>query len=225
MFGLIPFSLACLSCFLKWYTFPLKDHSKADAEIKQGMLMRKEGKPYRDPVTGRFVVPPEPLRPEWRRSVVLLNHFPDGTDWDAMPQVLREPETQRGLCLVTRARRQLLLAIVFTTATAIGTGVSMAFGLLNTDSWAWVPSILVILAGGGMLAAVISYLRLSAARKLREVSLTDDIIHYVISSRVQKDSSEMDQLQVEDAAEVARAFAEVRKEQSGSLRSPRPTSS
>lgn len=213
MFALIPFSLACLSCFLKWKLFPLKDLNQADAQIKAGMLLRKEGKPYRDPLTQEFKVPPEDPPPAWRRTLILLNHFPDGTDWDVMSGIQQEPEGQRGNCLVARGRRQTYISVFFSLLFATGTGVTMALGLLSEAKWAWVPSLLVIMAGGGVLCSVISQLRLSAAKKLVQMGISNEVVEYVIALRSKKKSHEIDSRKVEEADEAAQAFEDMRVEQ------------
>ena len=47
MFAIVPTCLALTSCFLKWRYFPFKNLEATDAEIKAGLLLRRQGRASR----------------------------------------------------------------------------------------------------------------------------------------------------------------------------------
>jgi hypothetical protein len=180
MFAFIPTSLALLSCYLKYKNFPFKDLAETDCLIKAGLLLRRDGQPFLDPLTRDYILPSQPPAAEWERAIVLLNHFPSL----ARVQQMRDTTlAYRGSALVMRTRCELGAAVLGTVASAAATVGTMAMGIFSNKTLNWIPSLLVIATGLCILVSIITYLRLRAAKALRNTELPDDLLDYVIQER------------------------------------------
>ncbi|CAE8620381.1 unnamed protein product [Polarella glacialis] len=210
MFAIVPTFLALLSCFLKWYCFPLKDLRAADAEIKAGLLLRREGRPYRDPVTREFVLASsgQPDTPSTQRIAALLSHFPGP---EPLQVCLAEPLEHRGKGLAVRAAWQLAAAVTASVAAIGAAAACMAAGLLQEKSWSWLPSLLVVTAGLAVLASAVSVLRLWAARALLRLSpgLSDEVLAAALAQRQYVAGGQLPAAAVKEADSATAAFARV----------------
>jgi len=204
MFAVVPTFLALLSCYLKATRFPFKDLGVADAEIKAGLLLRRQGRAYLDPLSRKFVLPAPPPRQEWLRSITLLDHF---TGPNVIIATLEESPADRGSWLRRRATKQLIAAAVCTGVALTGTAVTISLGMLQNRAWGWVPSILVILTGLGVLAVLVAWLRRRAAQALCELNLSDELLKNVLAERSLVPESEIPRPDVSNAFELVSAVA------------------
>eukprot|EP00913_Durusdinium_trenchii_P018725 g17595.t2 len=165
MFSVVPTILALTSFTLKSLHFPFKerDLAKADAEIKAGLALRKLGEPYRDPLDASYRHPDHASETP-RRVGTLLDHFPG-------VEVLERLRAEGAAFLKWRCLRQLagLLSLAF--ACGLCTGLTMVLGYLNNNKLSWLPSILVLLTGLGILFSLVAGLRLRAALALEKLLL------------------------------------------------------
>jgi len=161
MFSVVPTILALTSFALKGLLFPFKDLRRADAEIKAGLALRKLGEPYRDPLDASYRHPDKSSESEDHpRASSLLSHFPGMDVLDL---------ADGGASLVNLCARQLTGLVAVSLACGACTGLTMGLGYLNDNKLSWLPSILVLFTGLGLLASLIALLRLRAARGLRKI--------------------------------------------------------
>eukprot|EP00435_Cladocopium_sp_Y103_P020827 s468_g5.t1 len=160
MFSVVPTLLALTSFALKGLLFPFKDLARADAEIKAGLALRKLGEPYRDPLDSSYR---HPDAAETNHRVgALLAHFPGVA-------VVERLQSEGVTFLRNRCALQLagLLSVALTCG--LFTGITMALGFLNNNKLSWLPSILVLMTGLGLLFSLVAGLRLRAALNLQKL--------------------------------------------------------
>ncbi|CAE7241231.1 ynaJ [Symbiodinium sp. CCMP2456] len=154
MFSVVPTLLALTSFALKGWLFPFKDLARADAEIKAGLALRKLGEPYRDPLDASYRHPDKlsdqnPAQADHLRVETLLSHFSG----------LEVSGSQF-------AAGRVYLSYFRPLAGRVA-DVCEAIDIRNMLSW--LPSILVLLTGLGILASLVAGLRLRAALALRKL--------------------------------------------------------
>lgn len=183
MFGILPCALSLLSVFLKWAWFPFKDVQVANAAIKSGLLSKREGLGYLDPVSKAHVPPRPSLKPEWARPGYLLGHF-QGTA--ILRTMHAETEECRGQSLFSLARKQRALALVATLVFAEFSWLTArSWQWLLTPSLQWIPSALVLCFGVSVLGLIVTQLRMRAARELQGMPLPDALLEDLLEQRSQ----------------------------------------
>lgn len=159
MFSVVPTLLALNSFALKGLLFPFKDLARADAEIKAGLALRKLGEPYRDPLDSSYR---HPDAAETNHRVgALLAHFPG--------VAVVERLQSEGVTLRNRCALQLAGLLSVALICGLFTGITMALGFLNNNKLSWLPSILVLMTGLGLLFSLVAGLRLRAALNLQKL--------------------------------------------------------
>lgn len=160
MFSVVPTLLALTSFALKGLLFPFKDLARADAEIKAGLALRKLGEPYRDPLDSSYR---HPDAAETNHRVgALLAHFPGVA-------VVERLQSEGVTFLRTRCALQLAGLLSVALICGLFTGITMALGFLNNNKLSWLPSILVLMTGLGLLFSLVAGLRLRAALTLQRL--------------------------------------------------------
>lgn len=160
MFSVVPTLLALTSFALKGLLFPFKDLARADAEIKAGLALRKLGEPYRDPLDSSYR---HPDAAETNHRVgALLAHFPGVA-------VVERLQSEGVTFLRTRCALQLAGLLSVALICGLFTGITMALGFLNNNKLSWLPSILVLMTGLGLLFSLVAGLRLRAALTLQKL--------------------------------------------------------
>ena len=160
MFSVVPTILALTSFALKGLLFPFKDLARADAEIKAGLALRKLGEPYRDPLDASYRHPD--AEETHQRAATLLAHFPG-------VEVLERLQSEGVNFLRTRCVLQLAGLVAIALTCGLCTGITMALGFLNNNKLSWLPSILVLMTGLGILFSLVAGLRLRAALALEKL--------------------------------------------------------
>ncbi|CAJ1399825.1 unnamed protein product [Effrenium voratum] len=176
MFSVVPTLLALSSFALKGFYFPFKDLARADAEIKAGLALRRLGEPYRDPLDATYRRPSSVGDGGFRRAGSLLQHFPG-------PEALEQLKDEGIGMLLRRCIWQLSLLMALALVCGVCTGVTMALGFLNDNKLSWLPSILVLLTGIGVLASLVAGLRLRAALALQKLGLTSESLEAFCEQR------------------------------------------
>lgn len=160
MFSVVPTLLALTSFALKGLLFPFKDLARADAEIKAGLALRKLGEPYRDPLDSSYR---HPDAAETNHRVgALLAHFPGVA-------VVERLQSEGVTFLRNRCALQLAGLLSVALICGLFTGITMALGFLNNNKLSWLPSILVLMTGLGLLFSLVAGLRLRAALNLQKL--------------------------------------------------------
>lgn len=160
MFSVVPTLLALTSFALKGLLFPFKDLARADAELKAGLALRKLGEPYRDPLDSSYR---HPDAAETNHRVgALLAHFPGVA-------VVERLQSEGVTFLRTRCALQLAGLLSVALICGLFTGITMALGFLNNNKLSWLPSILVLMTGLGLLFSLVAGLRLRAALTLQRL--------------------------------------------------------
>jgi len=168
MFSVVPTLLALTSFALKGWLFPFKDLARADAEIKAGLALRKLGEPYRDPLDATYRHPDKlsdqnpSAQADHPRVETLLSHF-------SGLEVVQRLAADSGTSLTQRCGRQVAALSALSLSCAACTALTMSLGYLDNNKLSWLPSILVLLTGLGILASLVAGLRLRAALSLRKL--------------------------------------------------------
>jgi hypothetical protein len=202
MTGVIPTGLALLSVFFKYRNFPFTDFAATDIQIKAGLLLLHDGNAYLDPLTGKYIQPPSQPAAEWKRRLVLLNHFPS---LETAQQMRKEDMASRGTFTVDRSKAEFFKAAFMFVCAATSTYVSVKQGLLSDPRLNAVPTLSIICTGLSLLASIVSALRYRAALELQKYEIPDKLLEHVIQER-------------ERAGEPGARQAEQHSEASGAMR-------
>lgn len=184
--SIIPTLFGLASNYFKW-RFPLKRKEQLQ-QLLLGIEAHKQGRPGRDPITGKEVVIAVPRSDRQRRQMWQLEMWGAavGGNANGLHQVLSanncnswKPVVDRNKVvdsrtwsgLKTRAWRWLVCGVILSSSSLAG--VIACFPMLDTESTSWVPTALCICCGGSLVLTAISVLRLKAALALSrsEVSL------------------------------------------------------